>query len=103
MPHVMKAFLYAPTSNFIQFPTQDLVFTSGIYYGDASGGEMCALAGCDDAGNVLVSTRFNLPGPVQTVPRAELFVLHYLVQGAAIGSTCIFGTDNKKNADLYNR
>ena len=44
-----------------------------------------------------------MPGSIQTVPRAELFCLQFLVNEAAEFSVLEFVTDNQKNAQTFNK
>ena len=44
----------------------------------------------------------NLPGVVQTVPRAELYALQFLMNEAIESAQIEFITDNKKNYDTFN-
>jgi len=88
-------------------------FHDGVYYGDASGGSFtafpsirrcgCGLAQVDAQGVFIWGARFNLPGSVQTVPRAELFVLAMLLDRSQASSTIAFITDNQKNSELFNK
>jgi len=75
-------------------PTNDLNITyiypdistwrSGLYFGDASGGEFasypsirrvgCGLGVIDEEGNLVFGARFNLPGEIQTVPRGNFLL-----------------------------
>jgi hypothetical protein len=78
---------------------------SGTYYGDASGGEHtefpklrrvgCGVAVVDDAGFFLYGIRSNLPGPIQTVSRGELFALVLLISHVSDNSDVEFITDNE--------
>jgi hypothetical protein len=45
----------------------------------------------------------NLPGSVQTVPRAELHALQHLLNEATENANVEFITDNKKNCDTFNK
>ena len=86
-------------------------WNSGVYYGDASGGRFssfpqlrrigCGLVQVDVAGSLIWGRRFNLPGPVQTVPRGELFVLLYLLEKVEALSNITYVTDNKKVKDKF--
>ena len=92
-------------------PLQDICFVSGKFYGDASGGLYssypklircgCGLVQITDSGELRRNFSFNLPGPIQTVPRAELYVIVFLVQYAIPNSELLFVTDNQKNKELY--
>ena len=66
----------------------ECIVSSGLYYGDASGGAFsshpkltrCGIGFCKVNGHTeerLWEVQLNLPGLVQTVPRAELFALHF--------------------------
>ncbi len=67
----------------------EIIWGSGTYYGDASGGEFssypairrigCGLSCILDDGSLSFGAHFNLPGTVQTVPRGELYALVVLV------------------------
>ena len=86
---------------------------SGTYFGDASGGANnmypsirrcgCGLVFPDSNGSPLYSANFNLPGKIQTVARAELFVLVYLMRIAQRSSCIHFVTDNLKNSETFNK
>ena len=105
---------------------QDIVWDSGLYYGDASGGVYTQYAELRRVGVGL--TKFhngtfhsgihcNLPGTVQTVGRGELFALLVLARSLNPSSNVEFVTDNQNvqinfdkgeiacaltnNADLY--
>ncbi len=94
---------------YINHTSTSIVWASGTYYGDASGGEFssfapirragCGLAAISDDGTLRFGVSFNLPGTVQTVPRGELYALVALVLFASQGSTLDYVTDNK---GLYN-
>ena len=87
------------------------IYPSGVYYGDASGGRDTKLppmrrCGCafylphtTQHRSLLVG--FNLPGSIQTVARAELFVLVVLIEGCVENANIEFVTDNKTNNDLF--
>ena len=93
------------------------VVGSGTYYGDASGGKFSSYPSLRRCGVGLVHTTINsanqivrewgcsikLIGPVQTVPRAELFALHFLLNEAAPLSVIEFITDNFKNCENFNK
>ena len=51
----------------------------------------------------LWGTQIHLPGQIQTVPRAELFALHFLADEAENNSILEFFTDNQKNCQLFNK
>ena len=82
---------------------------SGVYYGDASGGEFtsyrplrrcgCGVAVIDAQGDLLFGANFTLPGEVQTVPRAELFALVFLTRNMCALAEVEYITDN---LGLYN-
>ena len=86
---------------------------SGVYYGDASGGEYSSYpeirrVGCSfvsvaaSDGALLFGAHFPLPGSVQTVPRGELFTLVELIKQARDGAEITYVTDNKWVYDTYN-
>ena len=95
-------------------PTNDLYVThvnedkahwsSGIYYGDASGGQFTqynkirrigvSFILSDDEGSAVHAAHFNLPGSVQTVTRGELFSLVVLIRFLEPLSRIEFVTDN---------
>ena len=87
--------------------------TSGIYYGDASGGENtsypeirrvgCAFVKINDEGDLVYGAHFPLPGPIQTVPRGELFVVLELVKHAFDGTDITYYTDNEWVFKTFNR
>ena len=89
----------------------DAVWSSGIFYGDACGGEFtgfkdirrcgCAVVSADTNGQLRFGARFNLPGIVQTVPRAELFCLVWLVRRLTPLSDIEYITDNKGLYDTF--
>ena len=82
-----------------------------VFYGDASGGLFssiprirrigCGLIQIDNEGNRIWTHHFNLPGPFQTVPRGELYVLLYLVHRLEPGSKVTYVTDNQKVRDIF--
>ena len=86
---------------------------TGVYYGDASGGENtkypdirrvgCAFAVIDSNGALVYAARFPLPGEVQTVSRGELFALVVLIRQAQNLSEIEFITDNKGVRDKFNK
>ena len=69
---------------------ENMLWDSGTYYGDASGGENTsfkelrrvgvAAVRVDLSGNVLYAISSNLPGPIQTVGRGELFAALLVVR-----------------------
>ena len=85
----------------------------GSYYGDASGGfytsfpllRRCGISAilADAEGNMIWGAKFNLPGQVQTVPRAELFAVVFVLELVEAGSTVIFTTDSYKNCESYHK
>ena len=57
---------------------------------------------CQNGGLTLNwGARYALPGPVQTVPRAELHVIYFVTLHALNHSYIDFVTDNKNNCDIY--
>ena len=102
--------------NYISYitPIAQCKVTSGLYYGDASGGTFssypklirCGVGLCKvdrHTGERLWGIELNLPGLVQTVPPAELFTLHFLVNEAEPESVIEFITDNEKNSQTFNK
>ena len=104
--------------NFVAYntPTDRAIVDSGTYYGDASGGRFSSYAPLIRCGvgvvkvgyndNVIYrewGARLNLPGAVQTVPRAELYALQFILSEAIPGSNIEFVTDNKKNCEMFNK
>ena len=87
-------------------------FDSGTYYGDASGGKFTSfpvlrrigvgVVQVDVEANLVWGHSFNLPGPIQTVPRGELFAILYVIQRTSYNKTIHFVTDNLKVAQKYN-
>ena len=111
---------YLPNNNTVHTyvsystPIEDCIVTSGLYYGDASGGTFssypkltrCGVGFCKVDRHTeqrLWGVQLNLPGLVQTVPRAELFALHLLVNEAQPESVIEFVTDNQKNSQTFNK
>ncbi len=108
--------LYNPTQylkmKYTNKTDTDIVWGSGTYYGDSSGGLFtahtalrrvgCGLAKVDHNGSLLFGARCNLPGEVQTVPRGELFILVVLVGLAAPLSEIDYVTDNEGLYKLFN-
>ena len=111
---------YLPNNNTVHTyvsystPIEDCIVTSGLYYGDASGGTFssypkltrCGVGFCKVDRHTeqrLWGVQLNLPGLVQTVPRAELFALHFLVNEAQPESVIEFVTDNQKNSQTFNK
>jgi len=90
----------------------DVSFESGLYYGDASGGEFTqypdirrvgvSFVQIRDNGDLTFAAHFPLPGDVQTVARGELYALLVLIRMASPGSIVVFVTDNKGVYDKYN-
>ena len=90
---------------------------SGTYYGDASGGKFSSYPKLRRCGVGLVHINLdstgkicrewgcsmNLIGQVQTVPRAELFALHFLLNEAPANSVLEFITDNLKECQTFNK
>ena len=60
------------------------------------------LACINEHGTLLWAIRFNLPGPVQTVARGELFAILRAAQLAEEGATIDFVTDNQGNFNKFN-
>ena len=85
---------------------------SGLYYGDASGGDFtrykdirrvgCAFVVIDEHGVLRFAAHFPLPGAVQTVSRGELYALVMLIRQAQEQSDIELITDNKGVNDKYN-
>ena len=84
--------------------------TTGIFYTDASGGKFSSFnrlrrIGCGAClcvhGVPKWSHYFNLPGPVQSVPRGELYAILYIVERVSPFSTIEIVTDKKKNWQSY--
>ena len=114
---------YLPTSEYIikyiayDSPIAAAIVVSGTYYGDASGGRFssygplirCGIGlvkiGYDNCNNIYREwgVQLNLPGVVQTVPRAELYALQYLLNEAAENAEIEVITDNKKNSETFNK
>ena len=99
---------FIKTADLFTFPPDGLplpiVWNSGTYYGDASGGDFttfapirrigCGLAAIDSNGALIAGMSLNLPGPVQTVPRGELFALVMLMHFVDLCSDIDYVTDN---------
>ena len=89
----------------------NVCWESGIYYGDGSGGGFSSFPAIRRCGVGLVKIHqdgskhfevsMNLPGSVQTVPRAEYFALYYLLTMVVAGSTVEFVTDHKPLYKLF--
>ena len=85
--------------------------SSGVYYGDSSGGINtmypdirrvgCAFVRVDTEGMPDCIAHFPLPGPVQTVSRGELYSLVILIKQCRRRSTIKFWTDNKGVKDKF--
>jgi len=88
-------------------------WSSRTYYGDASGGEHtsyneirrcgCAVVAVHPDGSLHFGASFSLPGIVQTVARAELFALVFLISQADPLTEVTFVTDNKGVNDMFNQ
>ena len=86
---------------------------SGTYYGDGSGGEYssfplirrCGVGVCvtDSNGNITGLASSNLPGEIQTVPRAEYFAFYYVMRQASVGAVIVFVTDHKPLFEVFNK
>ena len=86
---------------------------SGIYYGDASGGEYsafpeirrvgCRLVRVDDTGTLMFGAHFPLAGEIQTVPRGELYALVELIKQARPITDITYVTDNQWVSNSFNR
>ena len=89
-------------------------FNSGLYYGDASGGDytshtplrrcgigICKVRAID--GTQIWGAHMNLPGLVQTVARAELFFIFFLLNNAVQNAILEIVTDNLKNCETFNK
>jgi hypothetical protein len=95
----------ASTTNMNFINPEQFGVTSGLYFGDASGGEHtrypdirrvgCAFVKMGIAEEVLVGAHFPLKGDVQTVSCGELSALVELVRHAQPLSIIVFVTDNK--------
>ena len=99
--------------NFQQVPEHAL-FGSGKYNGDGSGGlhsqhptlRRCGLAiVClkEDVDQVAYALQCNLPGPVQTVPRAEIYATMLLLTKAKRNSNLEYFTDHQALRNNYNQ
>ena len=90
----------------------EATFESGIYYGDASGGDFTeypdirrvgvSFVKVGDNGDLIFAAHFPLPGEIQTVARGELYALLALIRMVSPGSIVVFVTDNKGVYDKYN-
>ena len=97
----------------IRYVSPPYVYGSGKYYGDASGGCFssvpslrrcgCAVVQIDEEGELIHSAYFPLPGHIQTVPRAELFCLVWLVQNAEQLADLHYVTDNDGLYKCFNK
>ena len=106
---------HQPTTELIvhSINREEVNYSSGTFYGDASGGKFtkypgirrigCGICQIDPQGTQIWGQSFNLPGEIQTVPRGELYVLQYLVEQATHHSHIEYVTDSKVNADLFNK
>ncbi len=91
----------------------EAVWSSGTYYGDASGGEFSSLpairrVGCsvvfiNTQGDLLFGIKSRLPGQIQTVPRGELYCLLMLAQQVTPLATVDFVTDNLGVCNAFNK
>ena len=66
----------------------------------------CGVGLCSIDGNISNITgmaSFNLPGEIQTVPRAEYFAFYYLVKQAVWGANITFVTDHKPFFVVFNK
>ena len=90
--------------------------TSGTYYGDASGGDFSSMPMLRRCGVGIMHTvtvgneihriwgcSFKLIGNIQTVPRAELSALHFILNEAVENAKIEFITDNLQNCKLFNK
>ena len=86
-------------------------FKPGTYGTDASGGPFgsydfrrctCGIVSvCEDSMEVLTGLSFPLPGEIQTVPRAELYAIKFLVCNCFYGIIDIT-SDSLTNVDTFN-
>ena len=89
----------------------NIMWGSGTYYGDGSGGSFSSFPTIRRCGVGLVKVHhdgskhfevsMNLPGGVQTVPRSEYFALYYLLTMANEHSVIEFVTDHKPLYKLF--
>ena len=89
----------------------------GIWYGDASEGRFssylpfirCGVGVVKvgfDSNNIIFrewGVKLNLPGLVQTVPRAEFYALQLILAEAKPFAKIEFITDNKMNCNTFNK
>ena len=111
---------HAPSniSNFLilnfQSVESNFLFDSGKYYGDGSGGlhsqhqtlRRCGLAIvrlAQDGNSVAYAIQSNLPGPVQTVPRSEIYATILLLTHAQRNTELEYYTDHKNLMNNYNQ
>jgi len=106
--------IHDPTDelNLIYIQPLDVIWVSGTYYGDASGGEHTqypklrrvgvGLAKLNSDRSLCFGIRSNLPGLVQTVSRGELFALVILLRLCTEDLVIDFVTDNKGVCDNFN-
>ena len=88
-------------------------WSGGTFYGDASGGKFtslkplrrcgCGIALVDEEGNLIFGIFFNLPGLVQTVPRAELYALLFVVENLDGNAVATYVIDNQGVHDLFHQ
>jgi hypothetical protein len=102
-----KVVIPAPTDdiNIEYINPENIEWTSGVYYGDASGGEHTQHSKLRRCGVGLVSVlpdgtinfglHTNMPGVVQSVGRGELMALLILLRLLLPGVDCEFVTDNE--------
>ncbi len=91
---------------------EDIVWGSGTYYGDASGGMYTSVpslrrvgvgVGCvSELGTLRFGVNTRLPGPLQTVPRGELFAILTLANLAEPVSIIDFVTDQLNVCNAFN-
>ncbi len=89
------------------------VLSSGLYYGDVSGGEFSSFPSIrrcgrgviqiDSEGEQTRAARFSQSGSVQRVPRAELFCLVWLISIMAPISDVTYVTDNLNLYETFNK
>ena len=101
-----------PDTYDITWVTVPTTINTGTFYGDASGGEFTAYpeirrVGCsyiqiDHNDQESLAVHFPLPGPVQTVPRGELFTVVQLLRQCVPLADILFYTDNKWVFDTFN-
>ena len=91
---------------------QGLTISSGLYYGDASGGIYnqyrdirrvgCSFTQVDNVGELVLTASFPLPGETQTVPRGELFAVLQLVKPAEVMPVLEYVSDNMGVYQTFN-